>query len=166
MPSATTPLRFTLVAHAIKHSHILLKLVFFCTARSNQCCTPTHSSHTYPHCIFFPPSHAPIIPLLRAEVRRRKYSLHVTCAPINQLFLDGPRYSVRTDDWRYTEWLRWDNVTLHGDFSKRVAVELYDHTNDDGTDPDVSENVNVAATADPSLLASLHTALVKGFPVV
>ena len=115
--------------------------------RSNQRCTP-------------------VIPLLRAEVRRQKYSHHVTCAPINQLFLDGPRYSVRTDDWRYTEWLRWDNVTLHGDFSKRVTVELYDHTNDDGTDPDVSENVNVAATADPSLLASLHTALVKGFPVV
>lgn len=141
-----------------------------------------------------------------------------TCFGVDRENFDFVGYSLRTDEWRYTEcvgqtplllpyslrtflsvfsrdapvirdgvifggvpwkwgglttrrvlghrWLHWDNTTLHGDFSRRVALELYDHRTDDGTDPDLSENINLAATADPSLLASLHATLVASFPIV
>ena len=67
--------------------------------------------------------------------------------------------------YRYTEWLHFDGAILHGDFGRKVATELYDHRQDDGTDPDISENANLAATADSGLLNTLHAALVAGFPV-
>jgi hypothetical protein len=63
-------------------------------------------------------------------------------------------------------WLHWDNTTLHGNFDRPVAVELYDHRDDDGTDPDTSENVNTAAAAPDGLIKELHMLLVAGFPVV
>ena len=84
------------------------------------------------------------------------------CAPVACDAIHGPRPTCR---YRYTEWLHFDGDILHGDFGRRVATELYDHQGDDGSDPDVSENVNMAVVADPALLATLHAALVAGFPV-
>ena len=52
-------------------------------------------------------------------------------------------YSVRTSDWRYTVWLMWNGKLLVGDFDRIVAEELYKHQNDDGTNFDQFENVNV-----------------------
>ena len=72
---------------------------------------------------------------------------------------------MRTARWRYTEWLHFNSTLLHGDFDRRVAVELYDHQTDPGTNPDVSENTNLVATADAALLQRLHDMLVAGFPV-
>jgi arylsulfatase A-like enzyme len=40
-------------------------------------------------------------------------------------------YSIRTEKYRYTEWINWESKEL-------AAIELYDHTIDD------SENINVA----------------------
>lgn len=50
--------------------------------------------------------------------------------------------------------------------SVSLCIELYDHIDDDGTDPDVSENVNIIASADPALVAKLHAQLLAGFPPV
>jgi hypothetical protein len=39
------------------------------------------------------------------------------------------RYSVRSKDWRYTEWRTWVGEELHADWtSSPIAVELYNHT--------------------------------------
>lgn len=63
-------------------------------------------------------------------------------------------YSVRTDGWRLTAWLRWDGARLVGDFSQPpVGVELYAHpAGEADSDFDATENVNVA---------DLHPAVVR-----
>ena len=53
-------------------------------------------------------------------------------------------YSIRTDAYRYTEWLRWNGTILKADWSNVVGVELYDHTGDEDLSFDSYENVNVA----------------------
>ena len=88
-----------------------------------------------------------------------------TCFHVPRAEIDFIGYSMRTPKYRYTEWLRFNGTILHGDFGRKVATELYDHQTDDGTDPDVSENVNIVKQADPALLETLHSALVAGFPV-
>eukprot|EP00658_Telonema_sp_P-2_P083768 TRINITY_DN915_c0_g1_i3.p1 TRINITY_DN915_c0_g1~~TRINITY_DN915_c0_g1_i3.p1 ORF type:complete len:518 (-),score=77.98 TRINITY_DN915_c0_g1_i3:336-1889(-) len=45
-------------------------------------------------------------------------------------------YSMRTDLFRYTAWVRWDNSTLKVDWSRVEAQELYDLSDDPGTDFD------------------------------
>ena len=50
-------------------------------------------------------------------------------------------YAVRTDGYRYVEWMRWDDKSL-------AARELYDHR------ADPSENANVAG--DPAYAAALE----------
>ena len=79
------------------------------------------------------------------------------------LFLQG--YSIRTLQWRYTLWLKWDGA------NKRVAgwgvdfivgEELYDHEGDDGMDTDKYENENVAAT-NPEVCAQHRAALIAGW---
>ena len=44
-------------------------------------------------------------------------------------------YSVRTPDWRYTEWAWWDGKRLVGDFSREApGIELYSHRGDTESD--------------------------------
>jgi iduronate 2-sulfatase len=60
-------------------------------------------------------------------------------------------YSMRTDHFRYTEWIKTDE-------DKTIAVELYDHT------ADPKENVNVAAKPEYKEIAqSLSCKLHKGW---
>jgi len=90
------------------------------------------------------------------------------CFKVQRENIDFIGYSVRSTRWRYTEWLRFDGVKLHGDFSKMVARELYDHQGDDGGahDWDAFENVNVAEdAANATVLKEMHALLVKGFPL-
>eukprot|EP00932_Pfiesteria_piscicida_P012165 SRR837773.2349.p1 GENE.SRR837773.2349~~SRR837773.2349.p1 ORF type:complete len:403 (-),score=41.65 SRR837773.2349:22-1230(-) len=58
-------------------------------------------------------------------------------------------YSIRTDAWRYTEWVAWDQSQLLPIWKQVVARELYDHRNASTfpTDFDASENENVADDA-------------------
>ncbi len=45
--------------------------------------------------------------------------------------------TIRTDQWRYTEWLWWNGTAQAPAFDRpAVGVELYDHAGDDGTDFD------------------------------
>jgi arylsulfatase A-like enzyme len=88
-----------------------------------------------------------------------------TCFQVPRETIDFIGYSMRTAEYRYTEWLHFDGKILHGDFTRRVARELYSHTADPGNDPDVSENENIAekADTDPALLDKLHAMLQAGF---
>ena len=40
-------------------------------------------------------------------------------------------YSVRVPEWRYTEWVRFDNLTGVPDWGARVGRELYAETTGD-----------------------------------
>jgi iduronate 2-sulfatase len=54
-------------------------------------------------------------------------------------------YSLRTLDYRYTLWLRWDGVNKTALWDQpEVGEELYVHTGDLGDDTDFFENENVA----------------------
>ena len=53
-------------------------------------------------------------------------------------------YSMRTDQYRYTEWVRWNGSELKPEWNDLVGRELYDHRNDKENDFDAFENVNIA----------------------
>ena len=57
-------------------------------------------------------------------------------------------YTVRTEDWRYTEWVGWNGSTLQAEWGALNATELYDHRTVVGGPPDGDfdgwENINVA----------------------
>lgn len=46
-------------------------------------------------------------------------------------------YSMRTNSYRYTIWLKFNNVTFKPDWSQFIAEELYDH----GVDPEENHNI-------------------------
>ena len=59
-------------------------------------------------------------------------------------------YSVRTADWRYTEWVEWNGNELRPNWAKLNATELYTHTpvaGHDVNDFDHWENVNLAGNS-------------------
>lgn len=88
------------------------------------------------------------------------------CFHVDRKQIDFIGYSVRTPEWRYTEWLHFNGTKLHGDFSRMVANELYDHRGDDGGkhDWDAFENENVVSDPDhKELVQQLHILLMKGF---
>merc|ERR1712059_125192 len=74
-------------------------------------------------------------------------------------------YTMRTDRYRYTEWVQWNGATLSPEWSQLRARELYDHKEDLGpwTDPDGFENVNLANSSDPGLVAELSAQLHRAF---
>merc|ERR1711935_1082078 len=54
-------------------------------------------------------------------------------------------YSLRTTNWRYTEWAGWNGTTLTPIWTSLAGVELYDHRNETANnDFDATENVNLA----------------------
>ena len=78
-------------------------------------------------------------------------------------------YSIRTDRYRYTEWLAWNGSALAPARPLRLrASELYDHDGDDGawTDPDGYENVNIVATAAKPLISALSAQLRAAVAIV
>lgn len=48
-------------------------------------------------------------------------------------------YAVRTPNYRYVEWFSYNTTALQPLFNDTVAVELYNHTGDDGRDMGDSE---------------------------
>eukprot|EP00117_Sycon_ciliatum_P030946 scpid85042/ scgid24298/ Iduronate 2-sulfatase; Alpha-L-iduronate sulfate sulfatase len=53
-------------------------------------------------------------------------------------------YTVRTSDWRYTEWVRYNTSAGVADWNSLVARELFDHRLDQKTAFGSSERVNLA----------------------
>jgi len=69
-------------------------------------------------------------------------------------------YTLRTPQWRYTEWLKWNGTSLAADWDESVGVELYSHAGDDGSDFDAFENVNQAKDH-PDVATQLRNKLMK-----
>lgn len=66
------------------------------------------------------------------------------CADTQPKDIKAMGYSVRTANWRYTEWKPWNGTDLTPLWhSTKYASELYSHVGDDGTDFDAFENTNV-----------------------
>jgi len=88
-----------------------------------------------------------------------------SCLTVERSSFTWMGYTMRTERYRYTEWVGWNGTALAPLWGAVVARELYDHQGDDGpwTDPDKYENVNLAPTADPHLVASLSAKLREAF---
>ncbi|GMH94149.1 hypothetical protein TrVE_jg12622 [Triparma verrucosa] len=76
-------------------------------------------------------------------------------------------YSVRVEDWRYTEWYPWDQENLVATFDDGVyARELYDWRNVESAymDYDEVENLNVAEHAEnDEITSTLHEMILEQF---
>ena len=72
---------------------------------------------------------------------------------------------MRTDRYRYSEWVKWNGTALRPIWGALEAAELYDHHGDDGgwTNPDKYENVNLVKSASPDLVAQLSAQLHEAF---
>lgn len=81
-------------------------------------------------------------------------------------------YSVRTPEWRYTEWVGYDNVTFAPIWDQHypgphplnsIWRELYDHRGDIGSNWQDFEHVNVADDpVNAAVVAALSAALKQG----
>ena len=76
-------------------------------------------------------------------------------------------YSMRTDDYRYTEWAAWNGTLLAPDWGTLAGVELYDHRNSTGSCFDCTENSNLAhlpafASVAAGLSKQLHAMVNRG----
>jgi iduronate 2-sulfatase len=85
------------------------------------------------------------------------------CAGVDRTKFALMGYSMRTDGWRYTEWVEWDGSKLQANWNKLVGVELYDHskiaTNNTKERFEQTENSNLAASADKATLQRLSKQL-------
>merc|ERR1711920_1029409 len=54
-------------------------------------------------------------------------------------------YTMRTAEWRYTAWVRWDHTARRANWSQPVTSELFNLTDDTGRDFDFhGYSVNLA----------------------
>ena len=56
--------------------------------------------------------------------------------------MDFMGYSIRTRDWRWTEWLAWNGTAMRPMWDQSAGEELYDHR--EGTGAWHTENENLA----------------------
>lgn len=96
---------------------------------------------------------------------QRGHGADNTCLEVERTDFTWMGYTMRTDRYRYTEWVRWNGSTLSPIWSDLKAAELYDHKDDVGawTDADKYENVNLVKTVDPSIVAGLSKQLHSAF---
>ena len=82
----------------------------------------------------------------------------------NCLFTDRSQipvmgYTLRTSDWRYTRWMRWNGTSLSPVWDELpLAVELYSHIGDNGNTFDDYENANENASY-PDVVKALDAEL-------
>eukprot|EP00928_Gymnodinium_smaydae_P062037 TRINITY_DN45983_c0_g1_i1.p1 TRINITY_DN45983_c0_g1~~TRINITY_DN45983_c0_g1_i1.p1 ORF type:complete len:647 (-),score=62.03 TRINITY_DN45983_c0_g1_i1:136-1839(-) len=84
-----------------------------------------------------------------------KYPTNNPCQDVSSEDFQAMGLSIRTLQWRYTLWLRWDGATLSPLWKESpVGEELYDHRGDMGDNTDNFENVNLATA--PEYTAVKH----------
>ncbi|EDQ88843.1 uncharacterized protein MONBRDRAFT_32660 [Monosiga brevicollis MX1] len=71
-----------------------------------------------------------------------RYDENNVCLFVDRTRINFMGYSIRTDQWRYTEWVEWNGVDFKPEWDKLVAGELYNHTGDTNMDFDAFENYN------------------------
>lgn len=74
-------------------------------------------------------------------------------------------YALRTHEYRFIQWVKWNGTSQEPIWSNVYASELYNHSEDNGhwTDPDRFENKNLFESADPNLVDSLTKLLREKF---
>ena len=89
--------------------------------------------------------------------RPHAWNVCLMCNETGKSAADYMGYSVRSDEWRYTEWHVYDTTTGVAMWTKGsvAAVELYDHRGDNGDNFDAFENRNLAASTNPAALAAV-----------
>jgi hypothetical protein len=91
-----------------------------------------------------------------------------SCLNVERTDFTWMGYTMRTDRWRYTEWVSWNGSSLSPIWSQLKSSELYDHQNDTGawTNADKFENINLVNSVNPSIVQALSTQLhvAFGFP--
>eukprot|EP00756_Hemistasia_phaeocysticola_P024465 Hpha_TRINITY_DN1594_c0_g1::TRINITY_DN1594_c0_g1_i1::g.57146::m.57146/K01136/IDS; iduronate 2-sulfatase len=85
------------------------------------------------------------------------------CTGVEDSNFDAMGYSIRSDRWRYTLWVKWDGVKLAPLWNEIVGEELYDHEGDDGMDTDGFENVNLVDDAHADVRAQMRASLFAGW---
>lgn len=90
----------------------------------------------------------------------------VPCCKAPASSYDVMGFSIRTTEWRYSTWCRWDGVQLQPDWTHCEHEELWDHREDPALPYNVDdfETVNVAANPEyAAIKTDLHAMLRKGF---
>ena len=81
------------------------------------------------------------------------------CEFVDRATIPYMGFSMRTAEWRYTEWVEWNGNTLRPNWAKNAGVELYDHRSGvNETSFDASENLNVAPK-NPKVVSDLSKQL-------
>merc|ERR1712066_301587 len=72
-------------------------------------------------------------------------------------------YTVRTDQWRYTEWRVWNGTSLTPIWETVFATELYDHRNETHypTNFDIGEPVNLVNEPEHAEVVASHSKLIR-----
>ena len=90
------------------------------------------------------------------------------CTSVDSTKFDAMGYSIRTDNYRYTLWVKWDGAkkkVAGWTGANVVGEELYDHHGDDGMDTDKFDTVNLNCRVAPyaAVCAAHKTALIAGW---
>ncbi len=88
-----------------------------------------------------------------------------SCLDVERTDFTWMGFAMRTQTYRFVQWVAWNGTAQAADWSAVRATELYNHTDDAGawTDPDRFENVNLAGTVDPAVVAGLAAELREAF---
>ena len=100
-----------------------------CTNTDNSGNTRNAAYHQFPAC----------------DVATGYKSPRSSCNYVKVTDFDFMGYSIRTKQWRYTAWYKWDGVKMVADWDGDFADELYDHGGDDSTDLGKWEQYNLSA---------------------
>lgn len=65
-------------------------------------------------------------------------------------------YSIRTERYRYTEWVQFDNVKFKGNWSKVYGREFYDHHIDPNETLNLADRIQLNET-----MQMLHKKLIN-----
>lgn len=111
----------------------------------------------------------PALPALpkRGAAAYSQYPRDVVPCPPQDFECGYPKamgYTLRTPDWRFTEWVAYDNATFTPHWGGPLhQVELYDHRGDTGAAWERFENANVAGdAANAATVATLRAMLRSG----
>jgi arylsulfatase A-like enzyme len=83
------------------------------------------------------------------------------CSGSDRSQIEVMGYSIRTTNFRFTEWFDFNTTALRPDFSNTVAMELYDHTNDEGNDFNSYDQVNLADHPDYATIVKEHRDIIR-----
>lgn len=83
----------------------------------------------------------------------------VPCAKAPRTEFDLMGFSVRTDDWRYTLWCKWNGTALGPELRTCGHAELFDHRGEVGTQPLFRPDAEARSVAGDPALAPVEAVL-------